>query len=127
MIKLDENFSLEADNLQWTLHYENTRIEEDPKTHVLKTVTSTSQSFHGEILFALKAYCNKSLKPCASAVDLKQRIEKLWQMIEGLDTKHVNRSLQGEVSTKKRLPDNYHVNNSMEGYDATPEDLEDLL
>jgi hypothetical protein len=103
MIKLDENFTLEADGLQWTLHYENKRLEEDPKTHVIKTVTSNSHSYHGELRFALKAYCDKSLKSCGSVAELNQRLIALYDFIDTTDPKKATETLARIEAARQRM------------------------
>lgn len=83
-IILDENFRLDPDGYQWILRYESKRTEIDPDTLLEKVVTSSDQWYHGELRFALRAYCDKVLKPEPTVKALWDKIEELVVKIDTL-------------------------------------------
>lgn len=79
MTQLDENYTLEQDSYNWVLKYKSERTEIDKNTQLPKIVTSTDESYHGTINFALKKYCDNVKK------DHNKSIEKLIEVTERLE------------------------------------------
>lgn len=78
MTVLDENYTLEQDSFNWILKYKSERIGED-KDGNEKIITSTDESYHGTINFALKKYCDNIKK------DHNESVEKLIEVTERLE------------------------------------------
>jgi len=100
-IILDQNFTLVPDGYQWTLKYESKRIEIDEDTLLGKVVTSSDQWYHGELRFALRAYCDKVLKPEPSVKALWDKIEELVVKIDNL---FASKDIPAVAEKKSRKP-----------------------
>ena len=87
MIKLDEKFTLTTDTNNWVLRFEEVNEVEDPKTHEIKKVTSNWESYHGELKFALKKYCDSVLKVSVSVAELMVKMKELENKIDNLKIK----------------------------------------
>jgi len=102
MTILDENYWLEADQLQWILKYKSVRIVTDPDTLEDKNVTSENQWYHGRLQHALQNYLDQKLRESGevewSAKDIQVQILKAYEYIDkavaqikattGLEPKH---------------------------------------
>lgn len=69
-IKLDDEFSLETDRFNWILKYSKKSTNDEGKD-----VTSSWQSYHGKLHFALKEYLDETLKTSKSVEDLQKNLE----------------------------------------------------
>lgn len=109
-IILDENFRLEPDGYQWVLKYEAKRKEIDEDTLEEKIVTSSDQWYHGELRFALRAYCDKVLKPEPTVKALWDKIEELFTKIDELFASKVTAESpkRESLDVDRKVLDNMH-------------------
>lgn len=84
-IIIDENYRIEADQLNWTLIYEVEKEAIDKKTKLPKMVMSKKQTYHATIKHALKSYCDESLRPNKSVTELIAAINQLELKIDNLN------------------------------------------
>jgi len=79
MARLDENYTLEQDSYNWILRYKSERTEH--KNGVDKVITSTDESYHGTINFALKKYADsvkkQNNKSVEKLIEATERLEKM--------------------------------------------------
>ncbi len=106
MVRLDDNYWLEADRYNWVLRYKKITMIPDPATGELRPVTSTDESFHGKLDFALKAYCDKCLKNTGSVDQIRSMITDLHARISGMSSL---------ITSEARV-------SSIKDYPATPEE-----
>lgn len=84
MIKLDENFYLDPDSNNWTLHYE-LKGKVNPETGRPKI---SKDSWHcSNLQSAINRYLTESTKPSESVVDLMNKLEEIKQVIINLKIK----------------------------------------
>lgn len=85
MIKIDDNYSLEADSNNWILRYEE-EIEKEIKGES-KKVLSKDEWYHPSIKSALNKYLNQVTKPSENFFSLMESVEKAESTILKLKIK----------------------------------------
>jgi len=81
MIKLDENYWIESDNLQFTLRYEENKGL-NPKTG--KDMIVTDQWYFPTLKMCLMAYINISTKKCKTIEDVLSYLSSIEARIENI-------------------------------------------
>ena len=84
MIKLDDNYCIENDTLQFTLKYEENK---GINTKTGKDIISTDQWYFPTMQQALKEYCNRQYRDCGSIGELIQKIDYLESHIDNIFNK----------------------------------------
>lgn len=85
-MKIDENWSIEADSACWILSFEK-EGEVNPKTGRPKM--TRTQTYHATLASGLRWYLMESLKPSTDAQDVLARItEAEANIIKALEAKH---------------------------------------
>lgn len=84
MIKIDDKYTLVSDSHNWILRFEEFNEVTDGKTNEVKMVKSSWESYHGELKFALRNYCNCVLKTSKNIEDIKMKLEYIEFKINSL-------------------------------------------
>jgi len=85
MIKLDNQYSIDIDNLNFTLQYR--REKEVEKNGERKTVTEKSDWYFPSIQISLKKYLDESMRECNSVDEILRKIDEVHETIKKLKLK----------------------------------------
>ena len=88
-IILDDNYTLETDENQWTLKFHSERFDEEKQ----KTVNSNNQTYHSTIGQALKKYLDNCLKPSEDVADLWERFIQAEARIGAITKKEIDETV----------------------------------
>jgi hypothetical protein len=83
MIRIDENYFITNDNMNWILNYEGKPRVKNLMGKV-QLVTPKEKWYYSTLTLALKAYCGRSLKPAESITQVLSKIDELHLHIRSL-------------------------------------------
>ena len=82
MIKLDENYTIDSDSMQWVLRYKKVTTQVVDGNQ--KEVKTEWQTYHGQLKYALNKYVNEVPKTADSVKELLQAVLALDAKVEAV-------------------------------------------
>ena len=81
-MRIDKDYTIEKDSLQFILKYEHKTGELNKKG---EEIVSRSQTYHKSLKDALRSYVNKVADPSQSSLDILSQLERIELTIKNLN------------------------------------------
>ena len=76
-MKLDENYTINSNEFQWTLNYEFKKWSDEKN----KIITTKDQYYYPNLKYAIKGYIDKKLKKAETVEETILELNKLLQLL----------------------------------------------